>query len=166
MKKAKKQSRVRLISRHRLRSLRPLEEQPRILQCARCKALFADYLARCPECGSEDWSGLSEVNPYARLPLESILRLCGHLLWLVSVAAFLACLWQTGEGESVADWMALALLALASGMLGSVAFFGMSEILRRLLRVQRRLKAFHEHYRELSPGSKESRNVLRTSPGR
>ena len=35
----------------------------RELQCSRCKAIFPDYLARCPECGSEEWIGLVEVNP-------------------------------------------------------------------------------------------------------
>ncbi len=27
----------------------------RELQCSRCKAIFPDYLARCPECGSDEW---------------------------------------------------------------------------------------------------------------
>jgi hypothetical protein len=43
----------------------------RELQCSRCKAIFPDYLARCPECGSEEWIGLVEVNPYTRMPMET-----------------------------------------------------------------------------------------------
>ena len=48
----------------------------RELQCSRCKAIFPDYLARCPECGSEEWIGLVEVNPYTRMPMETFLKAC------------------------------------------------------------------------------------------
>ena len=40
------------------------------LQCAHCKTIFPDYLGRCPECGSDEWTALVEVNPYARVPME------------------------------------------------------------------------------------------------
>ena len=33
----------------------------------------------------------------------------------------------------------------------STAFSGLSELMRRTLRIQRRLKVFHEHYNETHP---------------
>ena len=67
----------------------------RELQCSRCKAIFPDYLARCPECGSEEWIGLVEVNPYTRMPMETFLKACGHLRLAGGDHRFLVLLWQT-----------------------------------------------------------------------
>ena len=54
------------------RSLRPVKEKkskitPDIrqeLQCEHCKTVFPDYLARCPECGSENIQQLRRVTGY------------------------------------------------------------------------------------------------------
>ena len=78
------------------RSLRPVKEKKvhkpddvqQELQCAHCKTIFPDYLARCPECGSEEWTALVEVNPYSRIPMESIVKGCGHMLWMLGLFGF------------------------------------------------------------------------------
>ena len=84
--------RKRLISRGSSSSTSVEVKVERELQCSRCKAIFPDYLARCPECGSEEWIGLVEVNPYTRMPMETFLKACGHLLWLVGTIGFLVLL--------------------------------------------------------------------------
>lgn len=43
----------------------------RELQCSRCKAIFPDYLARCPECGSDEWIGLGRSAARGARPLWS-----------------------------------------------------------------------------------------------
>ena len=52
------------------RSLRPVVRKKPVdgnvqqeLQSAHCKTIFPDYLGRCPECGSDEWTALVEVNP-------------------------------------------------------------------------------------------------------
>ena len=91
--------RKRLISRGSSSSTSVEVKVERELQCSRCKAIFPDYLARCPECGSEEWIGLVEVNPYTRMPMETFLKACGHLLWLVGTIGFLVLLWQTDSPD-------------------------------------------------------------------
>ena len=127
----------------------------RELQCSRCKAIFPDYLARCPECGSEDWNGLVEVNPYTRMPMENFMKYCGHLVWLFGTVGFLVLLWQTDTPNEEANSFFIygAFLLLFCCVLGSTIYFGMSEVMRRILRMQRRLRAFHENYRDDQPGS-------------
>lgn len=126
------------------------EKGPHELQCSRCKAIFPDYLARCPECGSEEWVGLAEVNPYTSMPMETFLKCCGHLLWLFGTFGFLAMIWHTdSQNEYQNNLFAYgAILVLFCGILFSAAYFGMSEMARRIVRIQRRLRAFHEKYRE------------------
>ena len=130
----------------------------RELQCSRCKAIFPDYLARCPECGSDEWVGLAEVNPYTRMPMERFLQICGHLLWLMGTFGFLLLLWQTDGTDDELNELFIygAGLLLFCSVLFSGAYFGMSEIMRRILRVQRRLRAFHQNYRDDQPGSHSS----------
>ena len=101
----------------------------RELQCSRCKAIFPDYLARCPECGSEEWIGLVEVNPYTRMPMETFLKACGHLLWLVGTIGFLVLLWQTDSPDAETNKLFIygAFLLL----------FWQRAVLRRLLRHER-----------------------------
>ena len=60
--------RKRLISRGSSSSTSVEVKVERELQCSRCKAIFPDYLARCPECGSE------ESVSYTHLTLPTILR--------------------------------------------------------------------------------------------
>ena len=45
-----------------------------VLVCSKCKTVFPEFLARCPECGSRDWQGLSEVNPYNNAPAGTIFK--------------------------------------------------------------------------------------------
>ena len=143
------------------RSLRPVKakkSQPSIdvqqeLQCAHCKTLFPDYLARCPECGSDEWTALVEVNPYSRIPMESIVKACGHLLWMIGLLGFFILVWQmdTPEPEANRLYLYSGIAFLAIGIILSTAFSSLSELMRRTLRIQRRLKAFHEHYNQTHP---------------
>ena len=153
--------RKRLISRGSSSSTSVEVKVERELQCSRCKAIFPDYLARCPECGSEEWIGLVEVNPYTRMPMETFLKACGHLLWLVGTIGFLVLLWQTDSPDAETNKLFIygAFLLLFCSVLFSAAYFGMSEIMRRILRMQRRLRAFHENYRDDQPGSGHTRTV-------
>ena len=144
--------RKRLISRGSSSSSSVEVKVERELQCSRCKAIFPDYLARCPECGSEEWIGLVEVNPYTDA-METFLKACGHLLWLVGTIGFLVLLWQTDSPDAETNKLFIygAFLLLFCSVLFSAAYFGMSEIMRRILRMQRRLRAFHENYRDDQP---------------
>lgn len=130
----------------------------RELQCTRCKAVFPDYLDHCPECGNRDWISLAEVNPYTRMPMESFLKSCGHLLWIIGTATFLVLLWQTDDPDEDLDRLYGygAILILFCSVMASAFYFGMSEMMRVLLRLQRRLRAFHEHYRRLHSKSLSS----------
>lgn len=133
----------------------------RELQCSRCKAIFPDYLARCPECGSDEWIGLVEVNPYTRMPMETFLKACGHLLWLMGTVGFLVLLWQTDGPDPETNRLFIygAVLLLFCSVLFSAAYFGMSELMHRIVRMQRRLRAFHENYRDDRPGGSHTRTM-------
>lgn len=141
---------------------------PKDLRCSRCKAIFPDYLARCPECGSEDWVGLVEVNPYTRMPMENFLKACGHILWLLGTVGFLFLLWQTDTANEETNllYMYGAVLLLFCSVLFSAAYFGMSEIMKRMLRVQRRLRAFHENYQHEEANRHEHRRKAQPSAAR
>ena len=125
-----------------------LTKEP-VLICSKCKHVFPEFLARCPECGSRDWQGLSEVNPYNYLPMEQFLKICGHMLWLFATIGSLFLLWQTNTEDRVMNeiFVLSAILLAFMGILISVAYFGMSELTRRVERIQKRLRAFHENYR-------------------
>lgn len=143
------------------RSLRPVhpkkaslaEDIRQDLQCVHCKTVFPDYLARCPECGSDEWTALVEVNPYGRIPMESIVKGCGHLLWMIGLFGFFILTWQMDSPDAETNRLYLysGIAVLAVGIILSTAFSGLSELMRRTLRIQRRLKAFHEHYNETHP---------------
>lgn len=119
------------------------------LQCARCKATFPDYLKRCPECGSTEMLGFVEVNPYSTLPMENFLRWCAHLLWLSATIGCVLLLWQTGGSDDSENilFAISGVVVLFVGVLLSAAYFGLSENNRRLVRLQRRLRVFHDSYR-------------------
>jgi hypothetical protein len=123
------------------------------LQCAHCKTIFPDYLGHCPECGSDEWTALVEVNPYARMPMESLIKGCGHLLWMTGIFGFFILVWQMYDADASTNRMYLyaAIGVLTICILSSTAFFSLSELIRRILRIQRRLKVFHEHYNETHP---------------
>ena len=123
------------------------------LQCAHCKTIFPDYLGRCPECGSDEWTALVEVNPYARVPMESIIKGCAHLLWMLGILGFFVFVWQMDDPDPDVCLLYLygGVATLVVCILVSAAFFSLSELMRRTLRIQRRLKVFHEHYNETHP---------------
>ncbi len=128
------------------------------LQCVECKYVFSNFLDTCPECGSEKITDYSEVNPYSRMPLESVLKSCGHIMWLGGTFLFLFFLWNTNSPDEVENMRMIryAILSLFVGVLCSVLYIGLSEVIHRILRVQRRLKAFHEnHHPNLSENTKE-----------
>ena len=143
------------------RSLRPVKDKKTIkpvdiqqeLQCAHCKTIFPDYLARCPECGSEEWTALVEVNPYSRIPMESIVKGCGHMLWMLGLFGFFIFVWQmdTPDPEQNRLYLYAGICSLVVGIIASTAFSSLSELMRRTLRIQRRLKVFHDHYNETHP---------------
>lgn len=142
------------------RSLRPVKvkkapenDVQQELQCAHCKTVFPDYLGRCPECGSDEWTALVEVNPYARVPMESLIKGCAHLLWMLGILGFFILVWQMDSPDDATNRLYLyaAIATLLVCILISTAFFSLSELMRRVLRIQRRLKVFHEHYNETHP---------------
>ena len=129
------------------RSLRPVtvkkapeNDVQQELQCAHCKTVFPDFLGRCPECGSDEWTALVEVNPYARVPMLGIL-------------GFFILVWQMDSPDDATNRLYLyaAIATLLVCILISTALFSLSELMRRVLRIQRRLKVFHEHYNETHP---------------
>ncbi len=143
------------------RSLRPVKEKKNLhpqdvqkeLQCAHCRTVFPDYLGRCPECGSEEWTALIEVNPYGRIPMESIVKICGHMLWMIGLVGFFILVWQMDSPDAELNRLYLysGIAVLVVGIILSTAFSSLSELMRRTLRIQRRLKVFHEHYNETHP---------------
>ena len=142
------------------RSLRPVKEKkltaPNVqleLQCSHCKTIFPDYLSKCPECGSDELTAFVEVNPYGRIPMESLIKGCGHLLWMLGILGFFIFVWQMDSDNAEVNrlYFYAALGTMAVSILISAAFFSLSEIMRRVLRIQRRLKFFHEHYNETHP---------------
>ena len=142
------------------RSLRPVPEKKaseiavqQELQCAHCKTIFPDFLGRCPECGSDEWTALVEVNPYARVPMESLIKGCAHLIWMLGILGFFILVWQMDSPDSEVNRLYLyaGIATLVVCILISTAFFSLSELMRRILRIQRRFKFFHEHYNETHP---------------
>ncbi len=135
------------------------------LQCDNCKYVFADFHNKCPECGSTEVSGYSEINPYSRMPLESVLKVSGHIMWLGGTFLFLFFLWATDSPDSETNFLMIryAVLSLVVGVLCSVLYIGLSEVIHRVLRVQRRLKAFHENHH---PNKTENKLQMKKSKKR
>lgn len=134
--------------RSRKRNFLGLGKDP-VLICSRCKHNFPEFMARCPECGSKEWQGIAEVNPYNYLPMEQFLKVCGHFLWVFATVASLFLLWQTDTTDRFMNeiYVLAAIIFAFGGILTSVAYFGMSELTRRVERIQKRLRVFHENYR-------------------
>ncbi len=132
-----------------------------MLQCEMCGAVFHDSLDRCPNCASSRLVGYEMDNPFSRLPMESILRVTGHIIWLIGLVGCLIFLWNTNREDETLN-MILALggfMFLCISLVFSITLFGMGEILRRLIRVQRRVRAFSEGYHVVvrpKPKAKES----------
>ncbi len=121
----------------------------KMVVCSRCKTVFPEYLVRCPECGSKEWQGISEINPYNYLPMQQFLKMCGHALWLFATIGAIYLIWQTDSDDDALNqvYAMSAILLAFFGILASVGYFGLSELTRRVERIQRRLRAFHENYR-------------------
>ncbi len=137
-----------MMPKRKKRTLNTKEDYANIrIQCARCKAIFSNDFTKCPECGSDESTGYTEINPYTTLPLESFLQACGHLFWIAGTILFLFCLWEIGETELPSEiFLILAFCLLGIGILMSALYFGLSEVISRILRLQRRLRAFHQSY--------------------
>lgn len=118
----------------------------KMLHCEKCGEVFPSEFERCPKCKGTRFSGYTVVNPVARLPIESILRVMAHLTWMLGTAGCLALLWQTDSPD--VDHNMLLLVAgfgvLVASVFISVTLFGMSEMLRRIVRIQLRLRAMFE----------------------
>lgn len=121
--------------------------------CSRCRSLFSDFHHRCPECGSYEWESYQEENPYSRMPLERFIQLCGHGFWLVGTILFIAFLWQTDSNDYEQNklYIYMAIFSLIAGVLISAFYFALGELIVRTMRIQRRLRAFHDHYRQRYP---------------
>ncbi len=117
-------------------------------KCEQCGASFAEELEQCPECESENVHQYEMANPFSRLPMEDILRVTAHAVWIFGVVACLMLFWNTDYPEDKMNYIMLfsGIGALAASLIFSIALFGLSESLRRMIRVQRRLRAFSEEY--------------------
>lgn len=142
--------------RNRIPLGRRTEGLERELICADCRAVFPEYLGRCPMCGSTEWTGLVEVNPYTTMPMKNFLKICGHFMWIAGTIAFLSMFWQTTSPDRESNLLFVygGIILLVGGVLCSAGFFGLSELMGRVLRIQRRLHAFHEGFRRDSKSSK------------
>lgn len=120
----------------------------KVHKCVKCGTVLTDGGTRCPECNSRRVVSYEMENPMARLPMEALLNMAGHCIWILGVGVCIALLWKTNTDDDALNWlMALAGFgALFLGLVLSVAMFGLGEILSRLIRVQRRVRAFTREY--------------------
>nr|WP_321514493.1 hypothetical protein [uncultured Pseudodesulfovibrio sp.] len=121
-----------------------LSDYRKMVQCERCLETFSADLEKCPVCGGDDLTGYKVQNPFSRLPMERVLTATGHLMWVVGLVACFVLLWNTNTDDSARNWMfALAgfgVLLLSTVV--SVTLFGLGELLKRVIRIQRRVRAF------------------------
>lgn len=105
-------------------------------------------MEQCTQCGSTELSGYDIDNPYSKLPMQRLLKVCGHLMWLTGVIATLALLWQTNNKDNSINLMFLfgGLATLSLSIIGSVCLFALGEMMRRVIRIQRKLRAFVDEY--------------------
>ncbi len=117
-------------------------------KCEKCGTVFKEGSERCPQCNSRRYVSYEMENPVSRLPMEALLNMAGHCIWILGVAACIALLWDTNSDDAELNWlMALAGFgALFLSLVLSVAMFGLGEILSRVIRVQRRVRAFTREY--------------------
>lgn len=116
-------------------------------KCDECLTPYTDEHTICPGCGKR-LPGYDMENPVSRLPMENILRSAAHLLWILGVIGFLLALWNTDQKDESLNWLIAAGggIFLLATVIASIALFGMGEMLRRVIRIQRRVRAFVEGY--------------------
>ncbi len=70
-------------------------------------------------------------------------------MWLGGCIACIFLLWQTTSNDKSYNELLIlsAILVAAFGVFASVGYFGLSEITRRVERIQKRLRVFHENFR-------------------
>jgi len=118
-------------------------------KCDECLTPYSDDDKICPGCG-KNLPGYAMENPYAWVPMEQILRVVGHLVWIIGVVGCLTLLWNTDQPSDNLNWLiaAGAFVFLISSVIISITLFCLSEILRRVIRIQRRVRAFVEEYKQ------------------
>lgn len=116
------------------------------MQCGKCSETFPEDFERCPKCGSGDFVGYTVTNPIARLPMEAILRLVAHILWIAGTLACVALLWSTNSPDTERNlvYMFSGFGVLLVSIVLSIGLFGLGEMLKRTIRIQRRLRAMFE----------------------
>ncbi len=138
-----------------------------MLQCEWCGNVFEDSLTHCPACNSKYAVGYEMENPVSRLPMEGILRVTGHLVWLIGLVGGLAFLWNTDQPDDRLNGFLLlaGILFIGLGVVLSILFFGLGEVLKRIIRIQRRVRAFSEGYHVVlrRKGEKEGQ-ILKAPP--
>lgn len=114
-------------------------------KCDECLTPYAEGDRLCPGCGKK-LPGYAVENPYSVLPMEHILRVVGHLVWIIGIAGFMVLLWNTDQKSEGLNWLIAAggVVFLVISIIISIVLFCMSEILRRVIRIQRRVRAFME----------------------
>lgn len=118
-------------------------------KCNECLTPYSEEDTLCPGCGKK-LPGFDLENPYSKLPMEHILRVVGHVVWIVGVVGFLIVLWNTDQKSENLNWLIAAggVVFLTVSIIVSVTLFCMSEILRRVIRIQRKVRAFMEEYKQ------------------
>lgn len=124
-----------------------------MLQCEWCGTVFEEELDRCPACKSKFIVGYEMENPVSRLPMEHILRVTGHSVWLIGLVVGIVLFWNTDQPTERVNYLLLfgGIISIASGMVLSILFFGLGEVLSRIVRIQRRVRAFSTGYHVAPP---------------
>lgn len=124
----------------------------KMLHCEKCGEIFSTRFERCPKCKSRRFVGYTVVNPVARLPMEAILQVMGHLSWLLGTVVCLVLLWHTDSADFGQNMTFLfaGFGALLFCLFLSIALFGMGEMLQRTIRIQHRLRAMFDVYQNQS----------------
>jgi len=119
-----------------------------MLQCEWCGTVFEDDLEHCPACNSKYAVGYEMENPVSRLPMEDILRVTGHVVWILGLVGGLTFFWNTDQPSERINYLLFlaGVIFICMSIVLSILFFGMGEILKRIIRIQRRVRAFSEGY--------------------
>jgi len=119
-----------------------------LVQCEKCEETFSADLEICPVCGSDEFTGYKVPNPFSRLPMERVLYATGHLIWMLGLAACVVLLWNTNSEDAAKNWLmafsGFGVLLFSTVL--SVAMFGLGELLKRVIRIQRRVRAFMQDH--------------------